>query len=207
MTCIVGFVDKNYRTCYMAGDHIGTDGYSKLNYNNQKVFKNGEFLIGYTTSFRMGQLLQYKWKAPTRNKTTKDDLEYLVNQVVPSFIKLFRDNGFLSSESEATARDSKTNTTSGAISGGQFLIGYRGRLYTVQSDFAVLEEARGYAACGCGQEYALGAISALDGLAESELIPPPGKERMELIFHAVEDNCALVKVDWDRFEVLENYNK
>lgn len=207
MTCIVGFVDKNYRTCYMAGDHIGTDGYSKLNYNNQKVFKNGEFLIGYTTSFRMGQLLQYKWKAPTRNKTTKDDLEYLVNQVVPSFIKLFRDNGFLSSESEATARDSKTNTTSGAISGGQFLIGYRGRLYTVQSDFAVLEEARGYAACGCGQDYAIGALSALMDSETPEFSTLSAYNRLAIVLRSVEDNCALVKVDWDRFEVLENYNK
>jgi ATP-dependent protease HslVU (ClpYQ) peptidase subunit len=54
---------------------------------------------------------------------------------------------------------------SNAESGGQFLVGYRGHLYSVMSDFQVNEMADGYDAVGAGAEYALGALRALRGVA------------------------------------------
>ena len=53
---------------------------------------------------------------------------------------------------------------SGAESGGQFLVGYKRRLYSVQSDFQVNEMADGFDAVGSGAEYALGAMLALKGV-------------------------------------------
>ena len=34
---------------------------------DEKVFRNGDFLMGFTTSFRMGQLLRYKLNPPRRH--------------------------------------------------------------------------------------------------------------------------------------------
>ncbi|MGZ6374482.1 MAG: hypothetical protein ACXWPI_07155, partial [Ktedonobacterales bacterium] len=42
------------------------------------------------------------------------------------------------------------------------LIGYRGKLFVMQSNFQMLEHADSYDAVGCGEPYALGALFALD---------------------------------------------
>jgi ATP-dependent protease HslVU (ClpYQ) peptidase subunit len=46
-------------------------------------------------------------------------------------------------------------------SGGSFLVGYRGRLFEIQSDYQVAETTYGFAATGCGEDYLLGAMHAL----------------------------------------------
>jgi hypothetical protein len=55
MTCIVGIVENG--KVYMGGDAAGVNGYSVRVRKDPKLFKVGEFLFGYTSSFRMGQLL------------------------------------------------------------------------------------------------------------------------------------------------------
>ena len=57
MTCIVGLVDDG--KVYMGGDAASVDGYIVRTSALSKVFRNGPFLIGYSTSWRMGQILQY----------------------------------------------------------------------------------------------------------------------------------------------------
>ena len=44
--------------------------------------------------------------------------------------------------------------------GGTFLVGVKGRLFTVEDDYQVGASADGYAAVGCGSEIALGALFA-----------------------------------------------
>ena len=58
MTCVVGLIEDN--TIYLGADSLGSNGHSKSEYRFPKVFQNGDFLIGYTSSFRMGQMLQYE---------------------------------------------------------------------------------------------------------------------------------------------------
>ena len=60
MTCIVGFTENDIT--WIGGDSFGSNGYSGQVYKNKKVFKmkdNKNIIAGYTTSFRMGQILQY----------------------------------------------------------------------------------------------------------------------------------------------------
>ena len=47
-------------------------------------------------------------------------------------------------------------------SGGTFLVGFRGRLFQVQSDYQVAENRKPYSAVGSGTHLALGAMSALE---------------------------------------------
>ena len=44
--------------------------------------------------------------------------------------------------------------------GGQFLIGYKRKLYTVESDFQVARTTDRYNSVGCGQNYAMGTLFA-----------------------------------------------
>ena len=62
MTCIVGLVHEG--VVYIGGDSAGVAGLSLTVRADEKVFQNGEFLMGFTTSFRMGQLLRYSLKPP-----------------------------------------------------------------------------------------------------------------------------------------------
>lgn len=62
MTCIVGVTHKG--RVYMGGDSAGVSGLDLTVRKDQKVFRNGEFAIGFTSSFRMGQILQYVFFPP-----------------------------------------------------------------------------------------------------------------------------------------------
>lgn len=149
MTCVVGLVHKG--TVYIGVDSAAVQGWTRRTSRVAKVFRRGPFLIGYTTSFRMGQLLQHHLDVPPQEAGT-DDVAYLVTHFIEKARALFKDKGF-------------TKVESNTEKGGQFLVGYRGRLYTVESDFQVGEHEDGYDAIGSGAEFALGAMAALPRLA------------------------------------------
>jgi len=146
MTCIVGLAHRG--SVYIGGDSASVQGWTSRVTRLPKVFRRGAFLIGYTTSFRMGQLLQHHLEVRPQ-RPDEDDTEYLVVEVAERVRLLLKERGVAKVEA---------NTESG----GQFLIGYRGRLFSVQQDFQVNEMADGYDAVGSGAEYALGALRALD---------------------------------------------
>ena len=193
MTCIVGMLHDG--VVYMAGDHIATDGYCKEVQKRSKVFRNGDFIIGYTESFRMGQLLEHVWEPPKKPKDCKDHTEYMVKFVVPSLIKCFDDNKFIRSVNDSDSASKRS--VNGQAYGGEFLVGYRNRLYKVESDFAVLECVNGYDAIGAGEEYARGALEALKMTAN-----PDATLFLTAALKATEKHCALVCVDWTNFKVL-----
>jgi ATP-dependent protease HslVU (ClpYQ) peptidase subunit len=152
MTCIVGLVSGS--TVYVGADSASVMGWTSRVTRLPKVFQKGPFLIGYTSSFRMGQLLQHSLSVPPQGKgrADRDDMKYMVTVFAEHVRTLLKDKGVAKVESNAE-------------SGGQFLVGYRGHLYSVMSDFQVNEMADGYDAVGAGAEYALGALRALRGVA------------------------------------------
>jgi hypothetical protein len=140
MTCIIGLVDKG--DVYMGGDSAGVDGLYLTIRADEKVFINGPFIMGFTTSFRMGQLLRYKFN-PTAQTIQQDDMQYMVTTFIDAVRKCFTDNDFGETKK-----------------GGQFLVGYKGKLYTIDVDFQVGIPAKLYDAVGCGSDLALGAMYA-----------------------------------------------
>jgi ATP-dependent protease HslVU (ClpYQ) peptidase subunit len=148
MTCVVGLVNKG--TVYIGVDSAAVQGWTRRTSRVAKVFRRGPFLIGYTTSFRMGQLLQHHLDVPAQ-EAGQDDVAYLVTNFIEKARALFKEKGF-------------TKVEANTEKGGQFLVGYRGRLYTVESDFQVGEHEDGYDAIGSGADFALGAMAALPKL-------------------------------------------
>jgi len=152
MTCIVGLVDKG--NVYMGGDGLGvhTGTLEITPRSDTKVFLNGPFLIGFTTSFYMGQLLKFKFDPPKQTVGT-EDLKYMSTDFIDAVKKLFTDNNF------------------GKVTeGGHFLVGYQGHLYTIDSDYQVGEAHFGYDACGCGRQFAMGALHVVKGTPESRIM-------------------------------------
>ena len=145
MTCIVGI--KTEKAIWIGGDSAGVWSYDVTSRADTKVWKKGEFIYGFCGSFRMGQLLRHAFDPPPNED---EDLErYMVIDFVNEARRCFKEGGYL--------RVSKRREE-----GGEFLVGYRGRLFCVQSDFQVAEARQGYMALGCGESYALGSLYTTD---------------------------------------------
>lgn len=139
MTCIVGLETQS--GVVMGGDSASISGYDSDITKLEKVFvKDGKFLIGYTSSFRMGQLIEYKFSPPVQEEG-QDDLEYLVCDFVDKLRECLKDGGY-------------TRIDSNQEQGGYFLLGYKGKLYNISSDFQVNRSGHGFDAVGCGADYA-----------------------------------------------------
>ena len=143
MTCIVGIVDSIKKEVIIASDSIGSNDNAIKHRKDKKVFKLDEFIIGATTSYRMIQLMQFSFSPPPIEK--QDPYEYLCTKFTNALIQCFEDNLY-------------SRNYDGQIEGGEFLIGYKDRLFHVYSDFSVSECQTPYDACGAGEEYALGYI-------------------------------------------------
>jgi ATP-dependent protease HslVU (ClpYQ) peptidase subunit len=146
MTCIVGLIDKKTKTVYIGGDSAGVGGFHIRSRKDPKVFIRGPFIMGFTSSFRMGQILMADERFKVRvQRETETDYEYMVSAFVPSIQDLFDKGGYLEEKN-------KTKT------GGTFLVGYKGNLYCIEDDFQVAEHHDDFNACGCGEYYALGSL-------------------------------------------------
>ena len=156
MTCIVGVVDDE--GIIMAADSNGVSaGYNVTPRADRKVFVvqttiRQPMLVGFTSSYRMGQLLKW-WNPPA----ARGDLErYMQTTFIDGVRRLLRENGYM-------------KVTDNREEGGTFMVGYHRRLYVVHSDFQVAVPALPYAAVGSGEEYALGSLyTSDDGVLSTE---------------------------------------
>lgn len=154
MTCIVGLIAND--TIYMGADSAGVAGSSLQVRADQKVFVKGEFIMGFTTSFRMGQLLRYKLQIPNYQKGI-DIFEYMVTSFIEAVRICLRDGGF------AEKKEEKEKA-------GTFLVGFQGRLFRIENDYQVCETLLPYNATGCGEDIALGVLFANGHLKPEERI-------------------------------------
>ncbi|UZV41304.1 putative nucleophile aminohydrolase [Vibrio phage vB_VpaM_R16F] len=152
MTCITGMVRNGH--VYMAGDLMGSNGFTGKVYPDSKVFVNGDFIIGYTSSFRMGQILEWNWNQPLRQEGISDR-EYMQLNVVESLRETFAAFGY-------GVKDGLEDI------GGNFLIGYKDKLYEMQNNFSLLS-IEDFAAVGSGSYHA---EAILHVLYENEEIHP-----------------------------------
>lgn len=148
MTVIIGFIDKS--KIYIGGDRLASNGHSKEEIAYPKVFKKGKFLFGYTTSFRFGEILQYDFEPPFHSKDIEDDREYMVSIFIPELRNSLENGKYSASDAYGKS--------------GVAIIGYKGRLYTLQDDWCLLEYSSGVHTIGAGAEYAVGAMSVLKDL-------------------------------------------
>jgi len=142
MTAVVGLVHG--RSVYIGGDSAGVAGMSLTVRADAKVFRKKRYLFGFTTSFRMGQLIRYSLELP---KPSGDLDAFMATTFVDAVRDCLKAGGWASKENEREE-------------GGTFLVGVDGHLFTIYGDYQVAQAADGYAAVGCGDEIALGALFA-----------------------------------------------
>lgn len=144
MTCIVGIVDKQKQRTFIGADSAASNGTNIFVRKDTKVFSLGPFVIGCTSSFRMIQLLRFSFSPPKIE--TNDIYQYMCTDFINEIRKTFTSGGFL------------TKVTNGAEQGGEFLVGYKDRLFHIEADYQVGENVDGMDAIGCGMDFALGSL-------------------------------------------------
>lgn len=147
MTCVVGLVQDGL--VHLGADSAGVAGLSLTVRSDEKVFSNGEFVFGFTSSFRMGQLLRYSLVPPA---PTSELPRFMATTFIDAVRTCLKDGGYATKTSEQEW-------------GGNFLVGVRGTLFEVGCDYQVGEPVEGFAAVGCGFNIALGALYATKRMA------------------------------------------
>lgn len=168
MTCIAAVVDKGL--VYMGGDSAAISGWDLAIRRAAKVFRNGHYLIGYTTSYRMGQILQHAFVPPAPPDGNLS--AFMCTRFVDSLRDVFKAAGYAKKESDQE-------------SAGNFLVGIRGHLFQIWSDYSVGENLDDYGAVGCGEALALGALYASAG--------KPPEDRVRIALGAAERFSAGVR--------------
>lgn len=172
MTCIVAI--EHHGDIYVGGDSAAIDDAATeiRSRADEKVFIKSCFefhdqrmIIGFAGSFRVGQLLRYSLEIP-EHKKQYSDMEYLVVDFIDSIRSMQKDKGSLIKVDELEEHDS------------ELIVGYKGKIYIVESDFQVGRLIENYAACGTGAQTALGALYATKNIKISP------EERVKLALSA-----------------------
>ena len=173
MTCIAAVADG--KKVWMGADSVS--GHAELIeiVKTPKLIKRGGVLIGFTWSWRMGQLLNYSLEVPARPSRVSV-AKYMSTHLIDAIRQCFKDGGWGQKKDEREI-------------GGQFLLGYAGRVARVCSDFSVTEQRLRYSACGSGEEFALGVLH--DRWHETGMSDPP--EAIRAALDAAEYHCPFVR--------------
>lgn len=143
MTCIVGLEHES--GVLIGGDSAGISGWSLTVRADPKVFVRDAYAIGFTTSYRMGQLLRYAGDLPVPPFDVDELDAFMVTVFVNAIRNIFKEGGYVKVENSREEA-------------GTFLVGVAGRLYSIEDGFQVARSADGYMACGSGNVAALGSL-------------------------------------------------
>jgi len=166
---------------WVGGDSAGVAGYAMSVRADEKVFRNGPYVMGFTTSFRMGQLLRFALrppKPPPKSWPADRHFGFMCNEFVDAVRECLAKGGF---------KESKE----GAEKGGTFVVGYEGRLFTIEPDFQVAVQRDAFCAVGCGQQIALGAMYAMSAEKWFKCLLP--RKRILIALAAAEHYSAGVR--------------
>ena len=151
MTCVIGLEENG--VAYIGADSAAVSGQHDIRATSiPKVFYNGDKVVGYTSSFRMGQILQFM-SMPVGDPSD----EYMVTRFAEAVREELKTKGY------STIKENEE-------SGGEFIVAVNGCLYTVESDYQVQRYNDGLSIIGCGYAYAYGAMMALSNLQPEKRI-------------------------------------
>lgn len=149
VTCIVGLATPD--GVWMGADSFGSDGSQEIAYRSPKLIVAGELVLGFTESYRAGDLLRYSLRRLPERGRFDDPHEYMVTVVVELVRTVFKDGGY-------------NKADGGRDTAATLLAACGGRLFLVGSDYCVLEPKSGFTAIGSGYLAAQGSLHTSDML-------------------------------------------
>jgi ATP-dependent protease HslVU (ClpYQ) peptidase subunit len=147
MTCAVAVEEEG--GVWIATDSFLGDNSTRLTVDRPKWFIKGDVLFTYAGDVRAAQTVEHG-SSFRKQKRSENDQDYLVG-VVAKRVKECHIKGGFEEDPEV-----------------DYLIVYRGFVYTLQEGYALFRGREGYAAIGSGEREARGALAALEGLLSGE---------------------------------------
>ena len=156
MTAIVGLVENG--RVWIGADSASVESDRLVCYpvKCEKVFIKGQFIYGFSQSFRSGQVLRYSF-IPPKHPKQMDTTEYLSTLFVDRLRKTYEKAGYGGKDEEGEL-------------GGHFVLGYNGKLFTMQDDYNVSESVDNYTAVGCADLACFGSLYSTEGKFPEERI-------------------------------------
>ena len=185
MTCIIGLE-------YSGGVILGGDSFAggasetgsvQDSTAIPKVFRVGDYGFGFTSSFRMGDLLRYNLELPTMGALPESCIHrHIVTAVIPAIRECLKNGGYAG------------QLTGGQEQGGSFLLAARGCIFEVQPEYSVIRYQHGYASVGAGCYLAMGALAAT-----SPKMDP--RKRVKMALTVAEKHSPFVKAPFHIIDV------
>lgn len=163
MTVIVGLVGK--KGVFIAGDSQTSTEWIKRNDAGSKTGTLMDTVVyGYCGSGRFGQLLEYHMEHLDPPPLGMDEARWVVRDFIPYLRDVTEDHGHLHVYHNVEE-----------FGPSAFLLGVRGRLFCIESDFSVNEHVMPYEAVGSGAETAMGSMHGelgdiRDPITDSKLV-------------------------------------
>lgn len=151
MTCIVGV--KTDEGIFIGGDSFGGNELVAGVYKTPKVFgkpkigRTHAMIFGFTTSWRMGQILQNM--PDIRKPSEKTDLEFIASDWINMVREHMETGGYNLDEG-------------GREEFGSVILGYNNSLYEISPDYGVIEPFYNYAATGSAVRTAYGSLATTE---------------------------------------------
>lgn len=176
MTCIAAVSDGV--SVWMGGDSAGIDDRLWLGIGMEtKVWLADHLIFGASGSFRVAQLLRWRMTLPVPEPDI-DPLSYVVGPLVDAMRVTLAEGGALTVWDE--------DNTEGLTDSG-LLVGFRGRIFEIFSDFGCQELIHDYASIGCGSPLAFGSLAGTEKLDVSP------KKRIKLALAVAERHSGGVR--------------
>lgn len=192
MTCVVGLVDRG--RIILGADSAGSIDYQLNVRADSKIFTVNNIIFGICGSFRMRDLLMHHVDIPKYNSNQHDsDREYIVTEVIENIRQVFKDKGL-----------TRTFDDTMEMFDGSFLLGFNGKLYSIEDDYQLAEQLFPFHAVGCGADIALGSLHTTEFMARSKRPTPIG--RLTAALEASERFSAGVRGPFN-FLTLHDQNK
>lgn len=179
MTCIVGVAYRG--SVFIGGDSAAVAGDSINIRADEKVFQNGEFLMGFAGSFRVGGLMRYAFVPP--EYTGDDEMRYLTVDFVDAMRAVQQNKRAMRRMNEETHE-----------SDASFLVGFRGHLFEVATDYQIARPLESYAAIGSGADVALGALAATSRMKDP-------RKRVLIALEAAAAHCSGVRAPFSIMKI------
>jgi len=151
MTCIIGYTDGE--TVWMGADSAACRHFLLERESIPKFFIKNGYIVGFTGYPRALQIVKNKMKFP-KVKVSDAIERHIAVDFVDSMRKALRDGG-------CSIKENNKETFQ-----GEFLVGYMGNLFTIQSNFQICSSKDPFMAIGSAEEGALAAMKALSEFYE-----------------------------------------
>jgi ATP-dependent protease HslVU (ClpYQ) peptidase subunit len=178
VTCVVGIEQDGL--VWLGGDSscLDTEGDAVVTQRQSKVFRRGNYVVGFAGSFQVGDLLKYKTDFP--KKASQDSHPRMISEAIQEAFK-----------------KAKLKTDD-----WEALIGYGDRLYIVQHDFYCYRHTQPYTAIGAASAVAvaLGTLRTLEKAATKKMT---GRARVKMALENAATFSSSVRSPWKFTKTLE----